>query len=192
MPRKYLRKVLPSHDTLRNHRYLQRLGPRLGHHRLWQLHRRSVAGGVAVGMVSGLVPGSNPVQFLVAAAGAVALRVNLPLAVLATLYSNPFTILPLYYAAFRLGVFITGADADAMPDVSFSLGERGWSELVPAALEWLASLGKPLAIGIPSLALLLGAAAYVLVDWSWRIAVVVAWYRRGRRRVRSARRENGG
>jgi uncharacterized protein (DUF2062 family) len=63
---------------------------------LWHLHRRSVAGGFAVGMFAGLVPGSNPVQFAVAALMAIGFKVNLPIAVIVTLYSNPLTIVPLY------------------------------------------------------------------------------------------------
>src|SRR3954468_12939316 len=105
MPRKLFRRYLPSHETIRQHRYVACFGPRLQHHNLWHLHRRSVAGGVAVGMFAGLIPGSNPVQFLAASLLAIAFRVNLPIAVAVTLYSNPFTVLPLYYAAFKLGQF---------------------------------------------------------------------------------------
>ena len=53
-------------------------------------------------MFAGLIPGSNPVQFLAASLCAIGFRVNLPIAVFVTLYSNPLTILPLYYAAFLI------------------------------------------------------------------------------------------
>ena len=102
MPRKFFRKLLPSHESVRNHRYIARFGPWLQHHNLWHLHRRSVAGGIAVGLFAGLIPGSNPVQFAAAALLAIAFRVNLPLAAFVTLYSNPFTIVPLYVVAFRV------------------------------------------------------------------------------------------
>src|SRR5690348_18499421 len=103
MPRKFFRRLLPSHDSIRDNRHIARLGPWIQHPNLWHLHRRSVAGGVAVGLFTGLIPGSNPVQFTAAALLAVAGRVNLPVAVLVTLYSNPLTIVPLYYLAFKLG-----------------------------------------------------------------------------------------
>ena len=91
---------------IRQHRHIARFGPWLQHHNLWHLHRRSVAGGVAAGMFAGLIPGSNPVQFTAAALLAIVFRVNLPIAVIVTLYSNPFTIVPLYYAAFKLGQLV--------------------------------------------------------------------------------------
>jgi uncharacterized protein (DUF2062 family) len=55
MPRKLFRKYLPSHQSIRENRYLRFCGAALQHHNLWHLHRRSVAGGVAIGLFCGLV-----------------------------------------------------------------------------------------------------------------------------------------
>lgn len=185
MPRKLFRRFLPSHETVRNHRYISRFGPWLRHHNLWHLHRRSVAGGVAVGLFAGLVPGSNPVQFTIAALLAIAGRVNLPIAALVTLYSNPFTIVPLYYTAFRLGQFVLLRDGGSLPPRAFRLEGQGFMEWIPAALEWLASVGKPLVVGLPLLALLLALIGYFTVDWAWRLYVRCAWQRRRKRRQRA-------
>lgn len=182
MPRKFLRKILPSHDSIRANRHVARLGPWLQHHNLWHLHRRSVAGGVAAGLFAGLIPGSNPVQFTAAALLAIAGRVNLPIAALVTLYSNPLTIVPLYYVAFKLGQLALLQTDGALHPLAFGLEDKGFSEWLPTALEWLGSVGKPLAIGLPLLALLLALAGYFAVDWTWRLYVRCAWQRRRRRR----------
>src|SRR5258706_16377005 len=108
MPRRFFRKYLPDHATISGNRYVARFGAWLKHHNLWHLHRRSVAGGVAAGMFAGLIPGSNPVQFAAAALLAIVFRVNLPIAVIVTLYSNPFTIVPLYFLAYQLGKLALG------------------------------------------------------------------------------------
>ena len=50
------------------------------------------------------------------------------------------------------------------------------------------SLGKPLAVGLPLLAVILAALGYVLVDQAWRIHVRLAWQRRGKRRNDGDRR----
>ena len=65
-------------------------------------------------MFAGLIPGSNPVQFTAAALLAIGFHVNLPIAVIVTLYSNPFTIVPLYYLAFKLGQLVTLDSGTAM------------------------------------------------------------------------------
>jgi uncharacterized protein (DUF2062 family) len=178
MPRKFFRKYLPSHAAINENRYIARFGSLLTHHNLWHLHRRSVAGGVAVGMFAGLIPGSNPVQFTAAALLAVGFKVNLPIAVIVTLYSNPFTIVPLYFLAFKLGQWVVMDSGATMPELALHLDGVGFREWLPAALEWLASIGKPLLIGLPLLALLLSAISYPLVRVGWRCYVVQAWRRR--------------
>lgn len=185
MPRKFFRRFLPSHETVRNHRYIARFGPWLRHHNLWHLHRRSVAGGVAVGLFAGLIPGSNPVQFTLAALLAIAIRANLPISILMTLYTNPLTILPLYYAAFRLGQLVLLQGGGSMPPFPFSLQGKSFMEWIPAALEWLTGVGKPLLVGLPLLGLLLALIGYFAVDWGWRLYVRCAWQRRRKRRQRA-------
>ena len=93
MFRSKLRKWLPDPDSIRHNKWLRWCAPVLGHPRLWHLHRRGVALGVAIGMVTGMIPG--PVQMLVAGIIAVPLRANIPAAMFATLYTNPFTFVPL-------------------------------------------------------------------------------------------------
>jgi uncharacterized protein (DUF2062 family) len=184
MLRRLCRKYLPSHDTVRSNRYVARFGPWLQHHNLWHLHRRSVAGGVAAGMFAGLIPGSNPVQFTAGALLAIAAKVNLPVAMLVTLYSNPFTIVPLYFVAFKLGQLALLESGGTLPPLALGLEGTGFAEWLPAALEWIGSVGKPLLIGLPLLALLLAVAGYLAVDWTWRLSVRCAWA--GRRKRRSA------
>jgi len=181
MPRKFIRRYLPDAKTIAEHRFVRRLGPRLAHPNLWHVNRRSVAGGVAVGMFSGLIPGSNPVQFAAAAVGALAFKVNLPVSVVVTLYSNPFTILPLYVAAFWIGQFVMGGDASLTPPPNLTF--LNLLESTRAVLDWFASLGKPLVVGIACLATLLAVVGYCVTDLVWRAHVILAWRRRRRRRA---------
>jgi hypothetical protein len=180
MPRKFFRKYLPSHESVRNYKHIARFGGFLRHPNLWHLNRHSVAGGVAVGMFSGLVPG--PFQMLAAALLAVPLRVNLPVALATTLYTNPFTIGPLYVLAYLIGRLIIGSDGRMLsppPEVQWSqLGDS-----LDAYLRWVMTMGTPLAVGLVALALGLAALGYVCVQIGWRAYVIRAW--RKRRQLRS-------
>jgi len=178
MPRKFFRKYLPTHAAISENRYMIRFGSWFRHHNLWHLHRRSVAGGVAVGMFAGLVPGSNPVQFAVSALLAVAFRVNLPIAIVVTLYTNPFTIVPLYYVAFKLGQLVLGDSSSEMPSMTFDVDGNDFAGWLAAAADWLSSIGKPLLVGLPLLALLLSAVGYAVTRLAWRWYVVSEWQRR--------------
>jgi uncharacterized protein len=188
MLRNLFRRFLPSHESVRRNRHIARLGPWLQHHNLWHLHRRSVAGGVAVGLFAGLIPGSNPVQFFAAALLAVLFRVNLPIGIAVTLYSNPFTVVPLYYIAFKLGeLVLLQRQTGQFPSLTEVFEGAPWRDWIPALLDWLASVGKPLLVGLPLLALLLAVIGYVAVDSAWRLHVRWAWRRRARRRAAAGR-----
>jgi uncharacterized protein (DUF2062 family) len=183
MPRKFFRKYLPSHESVRSNRHIARFGGFLQHPNLWHLNRRSVAGGVAVGMFSGLIPG--PFQMLTAALLAVPLRVNLPVALATTLYTNPFTIGPLYVLAYLIGRFIIGRNGAPLS----SPPEMEWSQLgasLEAFLRWTWSMGTPLAVGLVALALGLAALGYACVHIGWRAYVIRAWRKR-----RQLRKQHG-
>ena len=184
MPRKFFRKYLPSHQSVRNHRHIAKFGGLLQHPNLWHLNRHSVAGGVAVGMFSGLVPG--PFQMLTAALLAVALRVNLPVALATTLYTNPFTIGPLYVLAYLIGRLIIGGEGTPLSPPP----EIQWSQLaasLDAFLGWVLSMGAPLGVGLVALALALAALGYAGVQIGWRAYVIRAWRKRRQLRSRHGR-----
>lgn len=180
MPRKLFRKYLPSHDSVRKNRYIRFFGSALHHHNLWHLNRKSVAGGVAVGMFCGLVPG--PLQMLAGALLAILLRVNLPVAVIATWYTNPFTIVPLYYLAYKLGMFVTGGNGNSLPFADLNLFDLPVSQWIPALFHWIVLMGKPFLLGLFLLALILAVAGYLLALGVWRLHVVLSWRKRRRDR----------
>jgi uncharacterized protein (DUF2062 family) len=182
MPRKYFRKYLPTHQSIIDNRWTAWCGPWLKHHNLWHLHRRSVAGGVAVGLFAGLVPG--PLQILSSVGLSILFRVNLPVAALTTFYTNPLTIVPLYYLAYRYGALVTMHDATDHLPATFSMSGHSMTSWIPALLDWMVALGKPLAVGLPLLAITLAAIGYLLVDNAWKIYVRFTWYRRHQQRDR--------
>lgn len=177
--RKFLRRFLPHHDTVKNSRWIKPFGSRLQQPNLWHLHRRSVAGGVAVGLFCGLIPG--PLQMISAALLAVLLRVNLPVALFTTLYTNPFTIVPLYMLAYELGAWVSGV-RDGLLISHLEFPQLHWHSWLTELLAWFVQLGRPLLIGVPLLALMFAIAGYVAVRLAWRVAVIIKW--RARKRLR--------
>ncbi len=175
--RRYLRKLLPDHDVIRANRWLRPFQNSLLHPRLWHLNRHSAAGAVAAGLFCGLIPG--PLQMLGAAICALIFRVNLPLALFTTLYTNPFTIVPLYVVAYQIGRLATGEGAGFVEPPDFVIGES-WASL-QAWLDWMLGLGKPLGIGLVLLALGLALIGYFATQLAWRAYLVRAWRRRGAR-----------
>ncbi|MSQ49593.1 MAG: DUF2062 domain-containing protein [Betaproteobacteria bacterium] len=182
MPRKFFRRFLPDQATIRTNKYLAWLGAWLHHPNLWHLNRDAVAGGVAIGLFAGLVPG--PLQMLAAVLLAIPLKKNLPVAVLLTLYTNPFTIVPLYLLAIAYGRLLLGADLHPVTVEPYSWDWAHWIDSLQGMTHWMLSLGKPLAIGLPALGLTLAALGYAAVQLGWRAYVVIAWRARAQRRTK--------
>jgi uncharacterized protein (DUF2062 family) len=182
--REFFRKFLPHHETVKNSRWLKPFGSRLQHPNLWHLHRRSVAGGVAIGLFCGLIPG--PLQMISAALLAVLLRVNLPVAAFTTLYTNPFTIVPLYLVAYQIGAWVSGAQSGAAAQPSFP--ELHWQSMMRELWDWMVMLGEPLLIGLPLFALSLAIIGYFAVRVAWRVAVMWKW--RARQKRAEGRKQN--
>lgn len=185
--RKIFRKYIPDAANLRRNRWLAPFADSLGHPRLWHLNRHSCAGGVAVGLFAGLIPG--PLQILTAVLLSLLLRVNLPLSMAVTFYSNPLTIVPLYAFAWGFGRLVMPLFGLTMPPgatfrpphIPDGAGLSGW---IDALTEWVLALGEPLLIGLPLLALTLAALGYVTVLGVWRWHLVRAWRRRAERAAR--------
>jgi uncharacterized protein (DUF2062 family) len=177
VPRKFFRRYLPDPDEVLTKPWCAPFRPWLGHPSLWHLNRRSVAGGFSIGLFCGLIPG--PFQMLGALLMAIPLRKNIPVALVTTFYTNPFTILPLYVVAYAYGRLLVGGEDSQvrMPD--------HWS--LASLWEWAMGLGTPLAVGILALALTLAFVGYFTVDVLWRLHVARNWRRRaaGRRAART-------
>ncbi len=160
----------PTPQTLQRHRWLRWLGPSITHPVLWSVNRHAIALGLAIGLFFGLL---IPIaQMPLSAAAAVLLRANLPTAVVSTLVTNPVTVAPLYYAAWRLGATVLDEPLAAAPAV-LATGPAPQAEAAPGGSWWsslwerLRSVGKPLLLGLALMATLTGLAAYVLVSALW-------------------------
>lgn len=174
-----LRAMVPTRAQIQDNRWLRWLGPLLRRPRLWRWSRRGVALGVALGIFFGLLVPVAQIPLSVAAA--VVLRANVPAAAVSTLITNPLTFGPLYYAAFKLGHWVTGATGEP------AQAKAAVTELQAAGLPkeemdlWqrMATVGKPLLLGLAIIATLMGLLSYVLIALAWQ---VWTWFkRRGRR-----------
>lgn len=173
MIRRRLRAWTPRPETLVQQPGLRWLAPLLTRPGLWHFGRREVAAGAAIGVFFGfLVP---VLQILLAAVLAVALRANLPVAAAATLVSNPVTYLPIGIAAYKAGAAMLGDEVDEQRAATALGGgdARPWTQR-------LSDIGRPLALGLATFAVVGAALAWTAVTLGWRLAVVLR-RRRGRR-----------
>ena len=106
MLREWFQKKVPNQtqviDGLRarmgNHVIVEKM---LNEPELWQLERRTVAGGVAVGLFVSWLP--MPLQTVLAVCLSALMRVHVPVSMAMVWFTNPLTIVPALYAAWFVG-----------------------------------------------------------------------------------------
>jgi len=155
--KQWLARVTPDRNKIGEHKYLRVFGSLLEDPNLWHLNRRSASGAFAVGLFVMYMP---PVgQMLMAAAGAIAFRVNLPISVALVWITNPITMPPMYYFAYFVGAWILSVETQAF-QVSFWLDWHNWRDIL-----------APLAVGCLVCAIFCSAVGYLAVQafWRWRL-----------------------
>ena len=165
-----LRSFMPDHHSVRRHRALAFLGTLLHDPQIFHLTRHSAAGGMAAGLFCAFFP--VPGHMIFAAIAAIGFRVNLPVAVAAVWITNPITIPPIFYLAYRLGSAFLG---NPMEPVHFEF-----------TLKWINTtfvhIWPALVTGSLILATTSALLGYAGVRLLWRLAVVMKVRERRRRR----------
>lgn len=175
MPRKRLRRWLPSPARVRSMQSLSVLGDWIYQTNLWHINRYSASMAMFTGLFVAFLP--IPGQMLVAALLAVLLRCNLPLSVALVWITNPVTMPAIFYVAYRVGALLIDVPA---PVEEFQI-----------SLAWVQSrmglIWKPLLVGSVLSGLLFGSLGYFVVNLLWRIHVIRQWRHRRLRRGRGQR-----
>ena len=161
MPKHLIKRYMPDHEKIREHKHLKIFGTLLHDPNLFHLNRRSVAGAFAVGLFNAFVP--VPFQMVLSAAAAIIFRVNLPIAVALVWITNPLTIPPMFYGAYRVGVWSLGQEVN--DDFRFELSLTWLNES-------LATIWQPFLLGCLICAVIASLFGYCLIRLSWRLHIV--------------------
>jgi uncharacterized protein (DUF2062 family) len=170
MLKKSIKRIMPDHQMIRNHKHLRIFGALLHDPNLWHLNRRSVAGAFAVGLFMAFVP--VPFQMVLAAAAAIVVRVNLPLSVVLVWITNPLTMAPMFYGTYKLGAWLLNRTPHHF---EFQL-----------TFEWLGhelgSIWQPFLLGCFVAGLASAILGYTVIRLLWRWHIVRAYQERRRKR----------
>jgi uncharacterized protein (DUF2062 family) len=166
MPRRLLKRITPHPTTLQRRWYLRLFGSRVTEPGLWSLQRRSITSAFGLGLAICFVP--LPVHLPLAVLVAIARQVNVPTIVGTVFLVNPFTVVPVFYTAYRVGAAVLG---EPLKQFHFQL-----------SFEWLQSglgpLWQPFLLGCLLCALVAGLAGWMGLELLWR------WQVRNRYRTR--------
>lgn len=160
MPRHLFNRFRPLAERLRHSRYLALLGPNVTDSRLWSVNRRAITSAFAVGIAIQFIP--LPIHLPLGLVLCMVYHLNVPAMVATLMILNPFTAVPIYYFAYRVGTLLLGA-----PHGDFRF-DFGWSWLAHG----LGSIWKPFLVGCLVCGVVGGFLAYQLLELLWRWSIV--------------------
>jgi uncharacterized protein (DUF2062 family) len=166
MPRRVFKPLSRQRHRWKERWFMRPFRLLLEHPAYWSLNRRSVTRAFALGLFIAFVP--LPIHVIVAAVLALALRLNLPAAIFGTFLANPLTLVPMYWAAYRLGADLLDTP---IRKVAFAMN---WDWLTTT----LIPIWKPFLLGC----LVLGATAavigYITLGGIWHLSLVLKYHKR--------------
>jgi len=165
-PKELIARYMPDADKIREHKHLRLFGPRLLDSALWHLNRHSVAKAFMVGLLCAFIP--VPFQMVLAAAGAIVVRGNLPIAVALVWLTNPLTMPPIFYMCYKLGAWVSGLESR---ELSFDLD-------VDALTAQLSLIWEPFILGCAIMGISAAFLGYFGIHVMWRLMVILRWKNR--------------
>lgn len=169
MPKKFMKRYLPTPEKVRAIRSLHFLGDILHEPNLWHINRHGVSRAFLIGIFWCFIP--MPFQMVAAALFALWLNANLPLSVALVWISNPLTMPPIFYFNYKVGAWLLGR-----PVMAFEF------EL---SLSWISGrlmdIGIPLYLGSLVTGVVCACVSYLVLQFLWRRKVRADWQRRQRR-----------
>ncbi|MDH5572399.1 MAG: DUF2062 domain-containing protein [Gammaproteobacteria bacterium] len=161
MPKNFIKRYMPDHHKIRNHPHLNRIfGTLLHDPNLLHLNRRSVSYAFGAGLFFAFVP--IPFQMVLAVAGAILFRFNLPIAVGLVWITNPLTMPPIYYFCYKVGTWILQTP---IQHIDFQI-----------SMEWLATelfaIWQPFLLGCFVVGAVSGLLGFFGIRLLWRLHIV--------------------
>lgn len=173
MPRRFLNRWLPEPGRVRSEYGLGLFGRLLDDRDLWRLNRRSTARAAAIGIFCSMIP--VPFQMVIATAAAIGAGCNVPVALVMCWITNPLTMGPIFFGAYKLGAWILRVP---QREAEFRI-----------SLDWLvttfAVIWPPLVLGCIVLGVCGAVLGFYFTHLVWRLSVIREWRSRRRGRPRS-------
>jgi uncharacterized protein (DUF2062 family) len=183
--KKTFKKWAPTKERMQQGWLYRWFGNRLNHPSLWAFNRRSVVLAVSFGVFSAFMP--IPAQMPLAAVLAYICRVNVPIAIASVWVSNPFTTIPMFYAAYRVGTLsytLAGSEPEhilGIVDIGYLLGcifhpmschvDAGFTDVI-----------GPFLVGLILTGIIASIATYYILNYIWLRQSKSAWFQRKMKR----------
>ena len=161
-------RYIPNKSAISNNKILNIFGSLLHNPNLWHFNRYSIATAFSIGLFLAWIP--IPFQMAIAAGFAIISHANLPVSIALVWLTNPFTMPPLFYFAYKLGAWL----------LSYPLKPFKFVLSIDWLLGQLHTTWKPFLFGCVLLATISAIMGNIAVRILWRYAVIRNWEKRSK------------
>ena len=113
--RNLFKRYIPHKESIASNSIIRLFDEYLHDPNIWHIHRRSSAGGAAIGVFCAFIP--IPIQTLSAAALAILFRMNLPIAIFFSFLANPITVPFIFFYSYKLGSILFGLEENKITNI---------------------------------------------------------------------------
>ena len=165
---------MPNKKSIMNKNMMRLFSNYLYDPNIWHVHRRSSAGGAAIGVFCAFIP--LPILTISAVAFAIIFRVNLPISILFSLLTNPFTIPFIFLSSYKVGLFLLRVEDSNI--MQLSLNNKTLHEWF--GIQFM-HIWQPLVAGCLILGLISAIFTYFTVRILWRLSAITKWSSRNKK-----------
>jgi|SRR5690606_20729410 uncharacterized protein (DUF2062 family) len=176
MPFNFSRWIPKRHEIIES-RWLAPFREHLHDRRLWRLERYATARGAAIGLFFAFIIPIGQIPLSVIAA--IAFRANIPIAVLGTFLTNPFTFPAVFWAAYTIGSLLLGRGNKVVDEAIIAQSDQvtpeaaiihhDFLEWLNTTITWLSNAGLPFLLGTIVLAIIGAIVGYMLTHAIWQL-----------------------
>jgi uncharacterized protein len=170
MPRRFFKPLSRQRHYWSERWFMRPFKLLLSNSAYWSLNRRNVTRAFALGLLLAFAP--IPGHMVLAALLAIALRLNVPTAIAATLLVNPFTMVPIYVFCYGIGRRLLD-----LPPRPFNV-EISWQWLTNGLLP----IWKPFLLGCFVTGTATAVVGYIVLGGLWHLQLVLSYHRRKEKR----------
>lgn len=189
MSLKKLKSRLPTPEQILQSRTLKLFAPHLADPRLWHFNRHSLNKAVYIGVLCAFFP--LPGQMPLALIGALMFRANVPMALALTWITNPFTTLPIFYAAYYLGALILDAPMISLRMIARMIADFSSWIFSDGANPFITYQGSfslsAFCLGLVIMAIVTSVICGIAFKILWRYKIVTTWQKRHGYRPKNAK-----
>lgn len=166
-----LKKLIPDKNEILKNKSLQIFGKFIYNPLLWNFKRHSISKACSIGLFCAWIP--IPFQMVLSAAIAIIFKANLPVSIALVWITNPITMPPLFFFAYKIGSWILPSKSQ---NINIKLSFEFFSNTIH-------NIWQPFLLGCLICGIVSAMLGNILIKIIWRYSIIKVWNNRKKNKI---------